>query len=158
MSRRWIAALLLAIGLPAFGLGCFGRFELTRKVYGFNREISGNKWVRWIAFLVMWCVPVYEIGIMIDIFLINSLEFWTGDNPLAAAPGATRTALGPRGEVVTATRLADGSVRLEVREASGALHVLRIAVEPDGVAAYAPSGELLARVREQDGRPVLLRR
>ncbi len=86
MKKKSIAiALSLAMGLATFQ-GCIGSFGLTGKIYSFNKGL-GNKWLQWIGFLVLCIVPIYEIGLLADVLIFNSLEFWTGSNPVAMQPG-----------------------------------------------------------------------
>jgi hypothetical protein len=155
--RAWIATTLLVVMLPFATVSCFGSFRLTGKIYRFNREISSDKWIRWITFLVLVVVPAYPIGLLIDGVFANSIEFWSGSNPFAAEPGTTRTAYGPHGEAVTARWLEDGRVRLEVVEASGAIHTLLLVEEADAVAAYDPSGRRVARLVDLSSTPRVLR-
>lgn len=63
--------------------GCYGPFYLVRKVHKFNGEVSSNKWVVEVAYLLMTWLPVYGLAGAADAILFNSLEFWTGDNPMA---------------------------------------------------------------------------
>lgn len=63
--------------------GCFGSFNLTRKVYQFNKS-QGDKWVQEIVFIVLVVVPVYGLSALADGVVFNSVEFWTGRNPVAA--------------------------------------------------------------------------
>jgi hypothetical protein len=80
ITRRMVLGGLAA----SFGAsGCFGGFALTRKLWRFNEEISDNKFVEWLVFLVLIIIPVYEIFTFVDALIFNSLEFWTGSNPLA---------------------------------------------------------------------------
>ncbi len=81
--------LALVIGLTSFQ-GCIGNFVVTRKILNWNQKIS-NKWVNEIIFLVMVIIPVYGVAILIDGIVLNSLEFWTGTNPLAMKPGEIET-------------------------------------------------------------------
>lgn len=62
---------------------CIGSFGLTNKVYTWNKSV-GDKFVNELVFLVFCAVPVYEFAVFIDAILLNSIEFWTGDNPVAA--------------------------------------------------------------------------
>ena len=77
---------LLAAGLLLGG--CYGPFYLTRKVYNWNGRV-GDKWVNEIVFLVISWVPVYSVSVLADALIFNSIEFWTGDNPMAAASKPT---------------------------------------------------------------------
>jgi hypothetical protein len=158
---RWLRSLVLPalLGgfLPVATAGCIGRFELTRKVYQFNREVDPNKWIQWLAFLVLNVVPVYGFAMLIDAVFANSVEFWTGDNPVTAgADGATRVVHGPSGEVVRMTRLAPGVMDVQLSGVGGETTDLVLVLEEASVAAYDRKGAFLARVGDRDGMPALL--
>ncbi len=61
--------------------GCYGSFALTKKVHEWNGEVSENKFVVWVAFLGLTIIPVYGVAIAVDALVMNTVEFWTGDNP-----------------------------------------------------------------------------
>jgi Domain of unknown function (DUF3332) len=63
--------------------GCFGSFNLTRKLYGFNKDVSKEKFVRELVFLGLNVVPIYGIAAAIDVIVANTVEFWTGENPIS---------------------------------------------------------------------------
>lgn len=73
-----LVAILLAVGL----FGCYGNMSLTKQVYNWNGSLS-DKYVQQIAFWVMNIVPVYSAASFIDVVLLNTIEFWTGSNPIA---------------------------------------------------------------------------
>lgn len=64
--------------------GCTGSFQLTRKVYNFHRSQS-DKWMDEVLFLVVALVPVYSLASLADAVVFNSIEFWTGKNPVETA-------------------------------------------------------------------------
>lgn len=154
--RRLLAVLVVAGFLPA-ATGCFGGFHLTRKVHHFNQELSNDRWIQWVAFLVMNIVPVYPFSTVFDAFFANSWEFWSGRNPvLAEAEPPTRVVRGPEGTVLSATRLGPRRFRLEVTRPDGETRRLILVREADAALARdAETGEPLARVRGRDGRPTL---
>lgn len=76
-----VAALL---GATVLFSSCIGSFKLTNKVLDWNKTI-GDKFVNEVVFFAMHIVPVYEISIFADAVILNSIEFWTGDNPVAKA-------------------------------------------------------------------------
>jgi hypothetical protein len=76
-------ALALILAVSFFATGCTGSFNLTRKVYNFHREKQPDKWADELCFLVVWIVPVYGIATFADAVVFNSIEFWTGENPVA---------------------------------------------------------------------------
>jgi hypothetical protein len=106
-KRRWrsvVAALMLAAFLPVTTTACFGKFQLTQRVYEFNQDIDGDKWIQWFAFLVLSIVPIYALSLVIDLVLANSVEFWSGSNPISSDSGMTKVVRGPDGTVMTLNR------------------------------------------------------
>ncbi|MFC2123597.1 DUF3332 domain-containing protein [Bacteroidota bacterium] len=80
-----ITAIILSVTL-LFGTlsysGCIGSFGLTKKVYDFNMNV-GDKWVNELVFLAFVIIPVYEVSAIVDIIILNLIEFWSGDNPVS---------------------------------------------------------------------------
>jgi len=63
--------------------GCYGPFTLTKSLHEWNDDVGdGNKWVSELVFLGLIILPVYGIATLGDAIIFNSIEFWTGDNPL----------------------------------------------------------------------------
>ena len=60
---------------------CIGSFYLTQKLYTWNCSADGDKWVNELIFLALSVCQVYTIAIAIDGIILNSIEFWTGENP-----------------------------------------------------------------------------
>lgn len=87
MSRiiRLVSITMLLVILTVGVAGCFGNFAATRKVYDFNQNF-GDKWINQVMFWVLNVVPVYYVAGVVDILLFNTLEFWTGSNPMAMGP------------------------------------------------------------------------
>ena len=152
-----LSMLIVAGLIPLTTAGCFGGFELTGKVYQFNKDIDPNKWMRWLAFLGMNILPVYGFAIIIDFLFANSVEFWTGENPvLAGAEGETRVVEGPAGETILVTKTGPGVLRVEVTELTGDQRAFRLVFEQSSLSAYADDGSLLGRVGDRDGGSALL--
>ena len=77
-----ILALLLALSLTMSS--CLGSLALTNKVRVWNRQIS-NKFINELVYVGLWIVPVYETCFISDILVLNSIEFWSGKNPINSA-------------------------------------------------------------------------
>ena len=77
-----VICVLLLVSMCAMSFGCYGSFNLVKKVYKFNGTV-GDKWVNELVFLVMNIVPVYGAATFIDAVILNTIEFWSGTNPLA---------------------------------------------------------------------------
>ncbi len=80
---RRTAILTLTVGALVGTSACFGSFNLTRKLWGWNKGVSSDKFVRELVFLGLNVVPVYSISGFIDVVITNSIEFWTGTNPVS---------------------------------------------------------------------------
>jgi len=142
---RLISALAIVVFLPASTTACFGKFNMTRKVYQLNKDISPDKWVQWISFLVLSIVPIYGLGALLDVILFNSIEFWTGENPVV---GEARYTYGPDGLVARSTLRSDGAIDIEITEADGSSHFLTLVRDVDGISALNADGEFIASVRD----------
>lgn len=79
-KRLRLTALLIASTI-IFN-SCIGSFGLTNNVLDWNKKI-GDKWVNELVFFAAWIIPVYEISIFADVVVLNTIEFWTGSNPVA---------------------------------------------------------------------------
>lgn len=73
-----VIALTAALGFNS----CIGSFALTNRLLSWNRTI-GNKIVNELVFFAFWILPVYEVAAVADALVINSIEFWSGENPMA---------------------------------------------------------------------------
>lgn len=83
MRKRYFsvaAALIIASGL--FLSSCLGSFTMTKKLISWNNQV-GNKFVNELVFFAFWILPVYEVSALADVLVLNSIEFWSGTNPLA---------------------------------------------------------------------------
>ena len=76
-------ALLLALAALMPLESCIGSFALTKKVLAWNKQV-GDKFVNELVFVAFFILPVYEITALADILVINSIEFWSGNNPVVA--------------------------------------------------------------------------
>jgi len=154
---RVITVTLLAGFVPVSTAACFGSFPITRKVYRWNLGVHSDKWVRWLVFLVISIVPVYAGAAIFDMVFSNSVEFWTGRQPMALAPGATKHVRGPNGEQARMTLREDRSIDVLITAPGVPDQRFVLVREPDAIAAYDEHGLLIARVGDgPDGEPALL--
>jgi Domain of unknown function (DUF3332) len=97
--RKLVAAGVLVCFMMAT-TACYGPFNLTKNVYHWNSGIKGSgevsdKWMKEFVFFGMIVVPVYMFSALLDGFIFNSIQFWSGDNPVKAAD------LNPNGTIKT---------------------------------------------------------
>ena len=76
-----ILPILVAATLVTTISGCTGPFSLTKRVHTFQTSFD-DKWVDEVAFLGCVFFPVYGFSTIVDALILNSVEFWTGDNPM----------------------------------------------------------------------------
>jgi len=121
-------ALVLVAAVGALSAGCFGKFQLTRKLYDINQSID-EKYIR-SAVTWIFVIPYALTGIL-DFVIFNVIEFWTGENPVAEAKVTKVYAEGNGRTVLTLSR--DGSATVAVIERyEGERLVSTLRVRDDG--------------------------
>ena len=79
--KRWFKVAICTIVLGAMLNGCFGSFGATRWLWNWNSQIS-NKWVNTIIYWLFIILPAYELFVFADFWIINTIEFFMGSNPI----------------------------------------------------------------------------
>ena len=72
--KKTISMLLVGATLTFSTSSCIGSFGLFNNILEWNKGIS-NKFVGELAFIGLWIVPVYEISLMADALVFNTIEF-----------------------------------------------------------------------------------
>lgn len=75
---------LLVGGASLLMSSCVGSFALTHSVLNWNKNVGG-KFVNELVFVAFWILPVYEVSAIADLLVVNSIEFWSGKNPVATS-------------------------------------------------------------------------
>lgn len=83
---------------------CIGSFSLFNRVLSWNKELS-NKFVNELVFIVI--SPAYAVCGVVDLFVLNTVEFWSGSNPMAKV-GHVETVWGQDGRQYAVKTLKDG--------------------------------------------------
>jgi hypothetical protein len=145
-STRHVIAITLVCASTLLGTtGCFGSFWTLQRLYHWNTTVEENKFARWGIFMATIIVPVYPSATIFDLVFTNTVEFWTGHNPMAANAGTTRTIHTEDGEDVSMRLRDDGAVDVAIRAPSKPDLYLVVRNEGDSVAAYDDRGRLVAR-------------
>ena len=76
-------ALVIALATSMLTSSCIGSFSLFGHLRDWNEQVS-DKFVNELVFIAFWIIPVYEVAFAADILVINSIEFWSGSNPIAS--------------------------------------------------------------------------
>lgn len=73
----------VSLACTLFMYSCIGSFGLTKKCYNWNQSM-GDKWINELVFIGLSILPVYELCVFADAVVLNTIEFWTGSNPVAS--------------------------------------------------------------------------
>lgn len=95
MKKTKLRIVTALVGGSLLFSSCIGSFGLWSNLKDWNQGI-GNKFVNEVVFLAFHIVPVYEVAYLADILVLNSIEFWSGSNPVAEL-GSIRTVQGEKG-------------------------------------------------------------
>ena len=82
-KKSLIIVTLVALSASMMMQSCIGSFALFNKVKAWNDHV-GDKFVNELVFVAMWILPVYELSFAADLFILNTIEFWSGTNPALA--------------------------------------------------------------------------
>lgn len=125
MKKKLIVTFVILLSF--IQVNCFGKFAITQKLYGFvdgiNLSGSDQLVVKFVKTVVMWAGFIFwvaGIGFVLDLFIFNLIEFWTGENVIGAnddktnsdksiAAGKVVTFRGSNGEVSTISKSENGN-------------------------------------------------
>lgn len=161
-------AVIAALGVSSL-TGCMGQMATTGLVSKFNLEIVDNRYGREGMFLLL--SPVYGLAGTIDLFIFNSIEFWTGTNPVSGKspavvdtptknyikvngqldPALTSVPLASTGNIEKATmqQLDADTLQMDITYLNGEHKVLRGTKGTDSVDFYL-NDELVTTVSNQE--------
>ena len=142
--KRTIIKIMSVTLLVFLLLGCYGGMELSKKIYTWNGNL-GDKYVNTAVMWAFFIIPVYEISGLVDVCVLNVLEFWTGSNPLAMGKDVTEKQIvyhnGEAYEITTSNNRLD-VIRFSDKKKAGLVHTNGIwSIESNGKSAkIAQSG------------------
>ncbi len=121
-----VAACLLA-GSFLFSSCFIGQYSLWNKYINWQNDMTGSKFVNAIVGFIL--VPIVGgICQLVDVLVLNTIEFWSGNNPVQANIGKTQQVIGEDGRSYAVTTLKDG---YEVKAPTGETTYLRHNAEND---------------------------
>ena len=99
-----VAALFLAATLLTSS--CVGSFSLFNRVAKWNTHATSSKFLNELIFILI--SPAYAVCGVADLLVLNTIEFWSGSNPVAQKVGTTQQVTGKDGLIYAVTTLRDG--------------------------------------------------
>lgn len=97
MKNRKISLIVCLLTSSILFSSCIGSFTLWHKVLSWNQSV-GNKFVNELVFICFHIIPVYEVAGIMDIVVLNTIEFWSGSNPATANVGKVQKIEGSDGQ------------------------------------------------------------
>jgi hypothetical protein len=133
---------LLCAGMIVLS-GCYGKNACFNKLHDWNGTL-GDKWINSIVHFFLFWLPVYGICLfLVDGLVLNTIEFWTGSNPLAS--GDSYFEKDAQGNSIAAVKNADGSMSVEVTTAKGEKANLTLQRDENVVRALDNEGNVVAQ-------------
>ena len=104
--RKFTIKAVIALAVGGLTLSsCIGSFGLTNSVLNWNKKLSSSKFLNELVFIVI--SPAYAVCSVVDLFVLNTVEFWTG-NKLVAHVGETKNVMGKDGRMYAVKTLKNG--------------------------------------------------
>ena len=133
---------LLCAGMIVLS-GCYGKNACFNKLHDWNGTL-GDKWINSIVHFILFWLPVYGICLfLVDGLVLNTIEFWTGSNPLASGDSYFET--DAQGNTIAAVKNEDGSMSVELTTAKGEKANLTLQRDENVVRALDNEGNVVAQ-------------
>jgi len=149
MRVKWwkIFIAFLSIGVLVGTPGCFGKSPLTTSVVKWHSDLDWDKFAKEAIYLPLFMF-VLPFTAIVDAFVVNAINFWEKDDPLAA------NALG----IPPGTDIA--SLKWELVDTPDGPRRIALLAEPDasGKAPRIVVSPSEVRVEDRDGRAVRVAR
>ena len=86
---------------------CIGSFSLFNKYAAWQKDMTSNKFIN--AIVGFFLMPIVgSVTMFVDWFVLNTIEFWSGDNPVASNVGKTQNVMGKDGLLYAVKTLKNG--------------------------------------------------
>ena len=142
MAKRRVGKVVAIVLVDSVGVvfsaGCFGKFQMTRNLYDINRSVK-DKYLR-SAVTWLFVIP-YGLTGFLDFAVFNLIEFWSGENPIAAGPQARVYEKGDERAEMTIAREGEATVATIGKYRAGSL-VSTLRIRDDG------AGSVTSELRE----------
>ena len=69
-------------GLTMTATGCLGPDKLFNDLHNWNMQVSDNDAVDELTFLGLTIIPVYAVAYLVDIVVLNTITYWSGDSEI----------------------------------------------------------------------------
>lgn len=153
MYNKTLKSIILLMTGAFLMNSCIGSFGLFKKVLAWNKSATNSKFLNELIFILI--SPAYVLCGTADLLVLNTIEFWSGSNPMAKNVGKTENVMGSDGRLYAVTSLKDG---YEIKDADGNIVDFKFdekektwSVEKDGVKTT------LLRIKDNDTAEIYLK-
>ena len=80
--KHAFVATLLAISLGLGGTSCLGPDHTYGQVKQWNAKLTKEDWLNEVVFLALHVIPVYPVALAADVLIFNTIQYWSGNNPI----------------------------------------------------------------------------
>mgnify|MGYP001792664801 CR=1 FL=1 len=77
--KKMIAAAALTLGATS----CLGPNHMYNGLTNWNARLSDQDWVDELVFLGLNFIPVYGLALLGDVVVVNTIDYWSGENPIS---------------------------------------------------------------------------
>jgi len=150
---KFVTVAVLAMFLMVSMAGCYGSFNLTKKVYEWNGQL-GDRFLVQIGFWVLTWLPVYSIATTLDVVVLNLIEFWTGSNPMAMNNGEEVIRYAQSGDDSFKITMTNDQIKIDAL--SGNKDSVQLNYDQDAQAWFLHSGVVNTKVATVQGETINL--
>lgn len=79
LGMKRLAPLMIVSALAATQPACYGSYSAFHAVHKWNGTVSSSKVVKSAVHFGLYILPVYELCLLGDIIIFNTIEFITGE-------------------------------------------------------------------------------
>ena len=83
MKKRTLTVATAILAATMLTSSCIGKFALFNGLLSWNQKATGNKFLNELIFIVI--SPAYAVCTVADALVLNTVEFWSGSNPIGKA-------------------------------------------------------------------------
>lgn len=143
----------IALASSVMFTSCLGSFSAFNGLKDWNMQLTDSKFVNNLVFWGLVIVPVYEIFLVGDALIFNTIEFWSGNNPIAMEEGEKEVQLVERDGNTYKMTATQNRMQIEVVDGPKVGEKVDLVYRPHEKSwnAIKPNGEVIPLSSFKDG-------